>query len=139
MRRRLAGAILLLYPRRVRQGHGPEIVALIEDLIAREGRSRARLFVRLAADGVVQRLASTVTVWTVVAVLAATSFGGMAVSEFTAAASAFRGEPQTVHTVAPARDTQESPRPLAQPHRTSSNSAPKIAQRLTTLRFSPRW
>ena len=39
MRHRLTGAILLLYPRRVREGHGPEIVALIDDLIAHEGRS----------------------------------------------------------------------------------------------------
>ena len=39
MRRRVAGAILLLYPRRVRKGHGPEIVALIEDLVTHEGSS----------------------------------------------------------------------------------------------------
>ena len=66
MRHRLTGAILLLYPRRVRKGHGPEIVALIDDLIAHEGRSRTRLFIRLAADGLVQRIASTATAWTVV-------------------------------------------------------------------------
>ena len=75
MRRRLTGAILLLYPRRVRERHGPEIVALIEDLIAHEGRSRTGLFIRLAVDGLVQRIASTATVWTVAAVLVATSFG----------------------------------------------------------------
>ena len=66
MRHRLTGAILLLYPRRVRKGHGPEIVALIDDLVAHEGSSRVRLFVRLAVDGLVQRVASTATVWTVV-------------------------------------------------------------------------
>jgi hypothetical protein len=102
MRRRLTDAILLLYPRRVRRGHGPEIVALIDDLIAHEGRSCAAVFVRLAADGLVQRIASTVTVWTAVAVLAATSFGGLAVSEF-ASASAIRGAARPVHTAAAAR------------------------------------
>ena len=96
------GAILLLYPRRVREGHGPEIMALIDDLIAHEGRSRTGLFIRLAVDGLVQRIASTATVWTVAAVLVATSFGGLAVSEF-AAANAPQGVPRTVHTVAPAR------------------------------------
>jgi hypothetical protein len=85
MRHRLTGAILLLYPRQVRKGHGPEIVALIDDLIVRERRSRTRLFIRLAVDGLVQRIASTATVWTVVAVLVATSFGGLTVSDFAAA------------------------------------------------------
>ena len=79
MRHRLTGAILLLYPRRVREGHGPEIVALIDDLVAHEGRSRAGLFIRLAVDGLVQRIASTATVGTVAAVLAATSFGGLGI------------------------------------------------------------
>ena len=73
MRRRLTGAILLLYPRRVREAHGPEILALIDDLIAHEGSSRPRLFVRLAVDGLLQRIATTATAWTMVAVLAATS------------------------------------------------------------------
>jgi hypothetical protein len=90
MRRRFTGAILLLYPRRVRKGHGPEIMVLIDDLIAHEGRSRTGLFIRLAADGLVQRIASTATVWTVVAVLAATSFGGLAVSGFAAASAGSR-------------------------------------------------
>jgi hypothetical protein len=102
MRRRLTAAILLLYPRRVRDGHGPEIAALIDDLIAHDGRSRAGLFIRLAADGLVQRLASTATAWTMVAVLAATSVGGLAVSEF-AAASALHSAPRAVHAVTPVR------------------------------------
>jgi hypothetical protein len=108
MRRRLTGAILLLYPRRVRKGHGPEIAALIDDLIAREGRSRTGLFVRLAVDGLAQRIASTATVWTVVAVLAATSFGGLAVSDF-AAANALRRAPRTVHRVTPAWHMHQAP------------------------------
>jgi hypothetical protein len=108
MSNRLTSAILLLYPRRVREGHGPEIVALIDDLIAHEGRSRTGLCIRLAVDGLVQRLASTATVWTVVAVLAATTFGGLAVSDL-AAASAFQGLPRTVHTVAPARHMHRTP------------------------------
>jgi hypothetical protein len=111
MSNRLTGAILLLYPGRVRKAHGPEIVALIDDLIAHEGRSRTGLFIRLTVDGVVQRLASTATVWTVAAVLMATSFGGLAVSEF-AAASAPHVVPRSVHTVAPTRHTNE-PRPPA--------------------------
>ena len=97
MRHRFAGAILLLYPRRVREGHGPEIVALIDDLVAHEGRSCTELFIRLAVDGLVQRVASTATVWTVVAVLLATSFGGLAASDF-AAANAFQVVPRAVHT-----------------------------------------
>src|ERR1700683_3650781 len=104
MRHRLTGAILLLYPRRVREGHGGEIVALIDDLIAHEGRSRTGLFIRLAVDGLVQRIATTATAWTVVAVVAATSFGGLAMSDF-AAADAPQVAPRTVHTVAPARHT----------------------------------
>ncbi len=93
MSNRLTDAILLLYPRRVRDAHGPEIVALIDDLIAHEGRSPAALCMRLAVDGLVQRMASIATVWTVVAVLAATTFGGLALSDF-AAASAFQGTPR---------------------------------------------
>ena len=46
MRHRLTEAILLLYPRRVRERHGPEMTALIDDLIAHEGRSRTGLFTR---------------------------------------------------------------------------------------------
>jgi hypothetical protein len=100
MRHRVTSAILLLYPRRVRKGHGPEIVALVDDLIAYERRSPTRLFLRLAVDGLVQRIASTATVWTVVAVLAATSFGGLAVSDL-AAAHAPQHAPHSVHTRAP--------------------------------------
>ena len=135
MRRRLTHAILLLYPRRVREGHGPEIVALIDDLIAHERRSRAGLFVRLAVDGLVQRIASTATVWTVVAVLVTTSFGALAVSEF-AAANALQVVPRTVHTVAPARHTHQIPHHLRRWHRTSRRSVGMIARQ---LRFSPRW
>ena len=108
MSNRLTGAILLLYPRRVREAHGPEIVSLIDDLIAHEGRSRTGLFIRLAVDGLVQRIASTATVWTVVAVLAATSFGDLAISDF-AAASAHQGVPRTAHTIAPARHARRTP------------------------------
>jgi hypothetical protein len=108
MRHRLTGAILLLYPRRVRQGHGPEIMALIDDLVAHEGRSRARLFIRLTVDGLIQRIVSTATAWTVVAVLAATSLGGLAVSDF-AAATSLHAVPRTAHTVAPAWHTHQTP------------------------------
>jgi hypothetical protein len=138
MRNRLTGAILLLYPRRVREAHGPEILALIDDLIAHEGRSRTRLFIRLTTDGLVQRIASTATVWTVVAVLVATSFGGLAVSDL-AAANAPQPVPRTVHTVAPAWHTHQTPHHLPPWHRTSRRSAGMIARRLTSVRFSPRW
>jgi hypothetical protein len=121
MRHRLADAILLLYPRRVRERHGPEIVALLDDLIAHEGRSRTGLFLRLAVDGLVQRIASTATAWTVMAVLVATSFGGLAVSDF-AAANAFKVAPRTVHTVAPARHSHLSPHHLPRSRRTSRRS-----------------
>lgn len=112
MRHRLAGAILLLYPRRVREGHGPEILSLLDDLIAHEGRSRAGLFMRLALDGMVQRIASTATAWTVVAVLVTTSFGGLAVSNF-AAANAFHVAPRTGHAVAPASAASWTIQPTA--------------------------
>ena len=108
MSKRLTDAILLLYPRRVRDAHGPEIVVLIDDLITHEGRSPAALCMRLAVDGLVQRMASIATVWTVVAVLAATTFGGLALSDF-AAASAFQGAPRTARTVAPAPHTHRTP------------------------------
>jgi hypothetical protein len=108
MRHRLPGAILLLYPRRVRAAHGSEIVTLIEDLIAHEGRSRTRLLIRLAVDGMVQRIASTATAWTVVAVLAATTFGGLAVSDF-AAAKSLQHAPRKMHTGSPARHTHQTP------------------------------
>jgi hypothetical protein len=114
---RLSDAILLLYPRRVRDAHGPEILALIDDLIAHEGRSRAALWTRLAVDGVIQRMASIATVWTVVAVLAATSFGGLALSDF-AAASAFQGSPRPAHTVTRAVHTHRHPHHRLRSHRT---------------------
>jgi hypothetical protein len=135
MRRRLTGAILLLYPRQVREGHGPEIVALIDDLIAHEGRSRAPLFIRLAVDGLVQRIASAAAAWTVVAVLVATSFGGLAVSDF-AAANAFHVVPPAVHTVAPVRHTHQTPHHPRRWHRTSRRSTGMIARRLTLERSS---
>ncbi len=138
MRRRLTGAILLLYPRRVREEHGPENVSLIDDLIAHERRSRTGLFIRLAVDGLVQRIASTATVWTMVAVLAATSFGALAVSEF-AAANALRVVPRTLHAVAPAWHTHQTPHHLPRWHRTSRRSAGMIARQLTSVRLSPRW
>jgi hypothetical protein len=127
MRHRLTDAILLLYPRRVRKGHGPEIVALIDDLIAHEGRSRTGLCIRLALDGLVQRIASTATVWTVAVVLAATSFGGLAVSDF-AAANALQGASRTVHTVAPPRHTHQASHQLPRWHRTSRRSAGRIGR-----------
>ena len=120
-------AILMLYPRRVREAHGPEIVSLIEDLIAHEGRSRTGLFMRLAVDGLVQRMASTATVWSVAAVLAVTSFGGLAVSDF-AAAGALQGESRTAHTIAPVRHTHRAPHHLPRWHRTSRWSAGMIAR-----------
>jgi hypothetical protein len=137
MRHRLTGAILLLYPRRVRKGHGPEIVALVDDLIAHEGRSRTGLLIRLAVDGLVQRIASTATAWTVSAVLVATSFGGLAVSDF-AAADAPQVVPRTVHTVAPALHTHQTPHHLPGWHRTSRRPAGMMARRLTSVRVSPR-
>jgi hypothetical protein len=44
----------------------------------REGRSRARLYMRLALDGLAQRIATITTAWTMTAVLAATTLGGLA-------------------------------------------------------------
>jgi hypothetical protein len=108
MRRRLASVILLLYPRRVRNGHGQEIVALLDELITHDGRSRAGLFARLAVDGLAQRIASTAAAWTAVAVLGTTSLGGLAVADF-AAASAHRAPPRRVTAVAPARHAHETP------------------------------
>jgi hypothetical protein len=128
MSNRLTGAILLLYPR-VREGHGPEIVALVDDLIAHEGRSRTGLFIRLAVDGLVQRIASTATLYSVVAVLVATSFGGLAVADF-AAANVFQVVPRTVRTVAPAWHTHQTPHHLPRWHRTSGRPAGMIARRL---------
>jgi hypothetical protein len=121
MRHGFTGAILLLYPRRVRKRHGAEIVALIDDLIAQEGRSRTRLFIRLAVDGLVQRIASTATVWSVAVVLAATGFGGLVVSDF-AAASAHQGVPRAVQTVAPARHTHQTPHHRPERRRSSRRS-----------------
>jgi hypothetical protein len=137
MRHRITTMILLLYPRRVRKGHGPEIVALIDDLIANDRRSRTGLFIGLAVDGLVQRIASTATVWTVVAVLAATSFGGLAVSDFDAA-SAHQGVARTIHTVAPARHNHQAPHHPPRRHRTSHQKLGVIARRLASARSSPR-
>jgi hypothetical protein len=137
MRHRLTDAILMLYPRRVRKGHGPEILALIDDLIAHEGRSPAGLFIRLAVDGLSQRVASTATVWTLVAVLAATSFGGLAVSDF-AAASADPGVPRTPHTPAPApasrshRTPLRPPPPRRRPRRSARTNANANANAIVT-------
>jgi hypothetical protein len=127
MRRHFTGAILLLYPRPVRKGHGPEIVALIDDLIAHEGRSRTGLFIRLAVDGLVQRAASATTVWTVVAVLVATSFGALVVSDL-AAANAPRNAPRTAPTAAPAHHAHQTPHHLLRPHparRSTESAAPR--------------
>lgn len=134
MRRRLARAILLLYPGRVRKDHGPEIVALIDELITHDGRSRTGLFTRLAVDGLAQRIASTTTAWTAAAVLATTSIGGLAVSDF-AAASAHQGPPRTVKAVAPALHTHRTPRHhLAGPPHTSRPSGQKIARQFSSIR-----
>ena len=116
MRHRLTRAILLLYPRRVRNGHGPEIAALIDDLIAHDGRSRTRLVTRLAVDGLVQRAASTATAWTVAAVMAATSFGGLAISDFAAAHATRQVLPRTLHTVSPDGTAAHTGRPRRPPH-----------------------
>jgi hypothetical protein len=135
MRRRLTRAILLLYPRRVREGHGHELVTLIDDLIVRDGRSRTGLFIRLAVDGLVQRAASAATVWTVVAAVAATTFGGLAVSDF-AAASAFQSVPRTGHSVMPALHAHRT-RP--HPPRAVSPDAGRLRspRHLTSARVSP--
>jgi hypothetical protein len=117
MRRRLTGAILLLYPRRVRKGHGSEIVALIDDLIAHEGRSHTGLLIRLAGDGLVQRIASTAAVWTMVVVLAVTTFGGLAVSNF-AAAHALHVGTRTTRTRAPASHEHPAAHQPTRRHRT---------------------
>ena len=113
-------------------------MALIDDLIAQDGRSRTGLVIRLAVDGMVQRIASTATLWTVVAVLVGTSFGGLAVSEF-AAANSLQVAPRTLHTVAPAWNTHPTPHHLPQWHRTSRRSDGMIARQLTSVRFTPRW
>lgn len=105
MRPRLTRVILVLYPRRVRKRHGPEIVALIDELIAHDGRSRARLFTRLALDGLVQRTATIITAWTVAGALAITGVAGLAVSDF-ATASAHQRALRTTPTISPARGRQ---------------------------------
>jgi hypothetical protein len=131
MRRRVTRMILLLYPRRVRTRHGAEIAGLIDDLIAHDGRSRARLFTRLALDGLIQRTATTTTVWTAVAVLAATSLGGLAASGF-AAASAQGGAPRTTSTAAPApaRHVHQTPHLDRHPCAASAMKQPSLGRRL---------
>ncbi len=123
MKRRLTRAILLLYPRRVREGHGPEITALIDDLITHEARSRTRLLIRLTVDGLVQRTASTATIWTVTAVLTATGLGGLAVSDF-AAANAL---PRARRTEPGRRDARTRPAPSSRWH--CSSRRPRAATR----------
>lgn len=98
MTRRLGAAILLLYPRRIRNRHGGELMALIDDLIQQDGRSRAGLFIRLAVDGLVQRVASVTTAWMLAAVLAGTSLTGLVASDF-ATASAHESTATTLHKV----------------------------------------
>lgn len=115
MSNRLTDAILLLYPRRVRDSHGPEIVALLDDLITHEGCSPAALYIRLAADGLVQRMTSIATVWAAVAVLAATTFGGLALSDF-AAASGFQTARRTPHAVAPRASAHRTAHVRQRPH-----------------------
>lgn len=92
MNRHLVRAILLIYPRRVRRTHGREIIVLVDDLAVRDGRPLARLLLRLAFDGLIQRLVSTAVAWTAVVVLAATTLGDLALSDF-AAASGHPGIP----------------------------------------------
>lgn len=128
MKHRLTGAILLLYPRRVRERHGQEIVGLIDDLAAHDEHSPIRLFIRLAMDGLVQRLASTATAWAIAAVLVATAFAPLAVSDL-ATARALHVVRRTQRTIAPARPTQEAPHPRRQPHRPSR---PRLRLRLRT-------
>jgi hypothetical protein len=128
MRRRATRVILLLYPRRVRQRHGPEIAALIDELIMHDGRSRARLYVRLAIDGLVQRTATTATVWTAVAVLAATSLAGLAASGF-AAASAQQGAQRTPSTVAQPRHVHTTPHRDRDPCRASAIKQQSVGRR----------
>lgn len=89
--RRLISATLLLYPRAVRRGHGAELESLVEELIEREGASRPRVMTRLAFDGLTQRLATRATVLVVSGTLLMTSIGGLAVSDFAAAAASARG------------------------------------------------
>jgi len=123
---RVARAILLLFPRRVRDGHGHEIVALIEDLIAHEGRSRAGLLMRLAVDGVAQRVATITAAWTMTAVLAATTLGGLAVSDL-AAASAHPDPQRATHPVSPARATHRTPHhPPRSRHRSRRSEATTV-------------
>jgi hypothetical protein len=133
MRRRLVGAILLLYPRRVRKGHGQEIVALIDELITHDGRSRAGLFARLAVDGLAQRIARTATAWTAAAVVGTTSLGGLAVADF-AAASAHRDPPRRVTAVAPGRHAYRTPATRRDHAHTSRDPAQKIARQSNSIR-----
>jgi hypothetical protein len=135
--RRLTRAILLLYPRPVRKRHGPEIAALIDDLIARDGRSRARLFIRLAVDGLVQRTAATTTAWTVAAVLAATSLAGLTASDF-AAASAHQGAPRPIPAVAPERHTHQTAKRHHDPASLHASRRGRPRGDLTSPRLSPR-
>jgi hypothetical protein len=101
--RRLISATLLLYPRAVRRGHGPELESLVQDLIDHDGASRHRVMTRLALDGLIQRLTTRATGLVVAGTLLLTSVGGLAVSDF-AAASARGAVP--AHTTGVTRQTQ---------------------------------
>ena len=131
MRHRLARAILLLYPRRVRHGHGPELLALMDDLVTHEGRSPATLLVRLAFDGLAQRAVSTATVWTVMAVLVTISFSDLALSDFSSASAL----PHRPGFIAPGR-TRRASRPKAnqrQGRERSPQSQTRTAEHRGTL------
>lgn len=114
MRHRIASTILLLYPRRVRRRHGPEITAVIDDLIAHEARSPTRLYLRLAVDGLIQRAVSTATAWTLVAALTTTSLGVLAISDLSVA-SAHKAAPHRAHRRADTKHARSTPPPPAAP------------------------
>lgn len=109
MNRRLQRLILLLYPRPVRKDHGPEMLALIDELIAHDRRSPITLSLRLAADGLLQRATSTATVWTVVALLITTSLGGLAISDFATA----NAQQATTPTARPPARVRHPHRPIS--------------------------
>ncbi|HEY2202477.1 MAG TPA: hypothetical protein VGH56_11345 [Solirubrobacteraceae bacterium] len=108
-------------------------MALIDELITHDGRSRAGLFARLAVDGLALRIARTATAWTAVAVLATTGVGGLAVADF-AAASAQQNSPRTVTAVAPVpRAHQTRTTRLGHAH-TASHPAQKLARQNNSIR-----
>lgn len=105
MTQRLISGILLLYPRRVREAHGPELAALIDDLIAHDGRSPTGLLARLAIDGMIQRFAQTATIRSIATLMAATCIGGLTASGL-ASATSFHHPPQA--TSRPAAHVRQS-------------------------------